>query len=148
MTESGSLSRLRRFGQRVWSCACTLGTPATFDPTFPPDRADEPEASRLTAFSPSPALPAGAGDGRGQRGGAGVEALENRALLSAASAGLSGGWDVALIDRTLANASILERAMLPGGRVITYDGRSESPNEVLDRVISWAQSSGCRIQSL
>ncbi len=38
--------------------------------------------------------------------------------------------------------------MLPGGRVITYDARTESPNQVLDRVISWAESTGSKIQSL
>ena len=61
---------------------------------------------------------------------------------------MSAGWDVALIDRNLPNVSILERAMLPGGHVITYDARSESPNQILDRVISWAQSTGSKIQSL
>jgi hypothetical protein len=70
-----------------------------------------------------------------------IELLEPRALMSA-------GWDVALIDRNLPNESILERAMVPGGHVITYDGRTESPNQVLDRVIAWAGSTGSKIQSL
>src|SRR5690349_12785773 len=70
-----------------------------------------------------------------------IELLEGRALLSA-------GWDVVLIDRNLPNESILQRAMLPGGHVITYNSRTESPNEVLGRVISWAESSGARIQAL
>ena len=61
------------------------------------------------------------GEGEPAPGRCPIELLEPRALMS-------GGWDVALIDRNLPNESILERAMLPGGHVITYDGRTESPN--------------------
>ncbi len=70
------------------------------------------------------------------------EPLEQRRLLS------SGGWDIALIDKTLPAEHVLERAMVGGGRVILYDGRRESPHEVLSRVLEWADDSGCKIQSV
>src|SRR3954471_2900480 len=70
-----------------------------------------------------------------------LEWLEQRKLLSS-------GWNVALIDKTLPSRNILERAMTAGGRVILYDSQHESPQQVLSRAIDWADSSGCRIQSL
>src|SRR5215213_4406870 len=69
------------------------------------------------------------------------ERLERRCLLSS-------GWDVALIDKTLPAEGVLERAMLPGGRVILYDGDHESPHEVLARVTAWAEAGGCKIRSV
>ena len=38
--------------------------------------------------------------------------------------------------------------MKPGGRVILYDGQSESAHEVLTRVVDWAEKSGGAIRSL
>lgn len=69
------------------------------------------------------------------------ERLESRRLLSS-------GWDVALIDKSLPGEAILERAMKTGGRVILYDGQTESAHEVLTRVSDWAAQSGGAIRSL
>ena len=71
-----------------------------------------------------------------------VEPLEPRLLMA------GQGWDVVLIDRTLPHSDLLVRAVLGGARVITYDGRRDSADAVLDRVVSLADSSGWRIGSL
>lgn len=71
-----------------------------------------------------------------------VEPLEPRLLLA------GQGWDVVLIDRTLPHSDLLVRAVLSGARVITYDGRRDSADAVLGRVVSLSDQSGWRIDSL
>lgn len=71
-----------------------------------------------------------------------VEPLEPRVLMA------GQGWDVVLIDRTLPHSDLLMRAVLAGARVMTYDGHRDSADTVIDRVVSLADSSGWRIESL
>ena len=77
-------------------------------------------------------------------GGLPLELLEGRYLLS----GGPGGWNVALIDRALPDKAVLVRAMQPGGHVILYDGAHESADQVLARLIDWAEKSHVRIASV
>jgi hypothetical protein len=69
------------------------------------------------------------------------EFLELRTFLSA-------GWDVTLIDSTVADQAVLRRALVPGGRVILYNGKRDSAAQVLNRVTDWAQETGSTIKSL
>lgn len=71
-----------------------------------------------------------------------VEPLEPRVLMA------GQGWDVVLIDRTLPHSQLLMRAVLAGARVMTYDGRHDSADAVIERVVSLADSSGWQIGSL
>src|SRR5206468_3386194 len=68
-----------------------------------------------------------------------VETLEARRMLSA---------DVALIDTSLPNFSALSAAVSDRTRVITFDGKSESAQKVLGKLIAWAAATRQQLHSV
>ena len=75
-----------------------------------------------------------------------LELLEGRRLCAAD--GDVTSWDVALIDRTLPDHAAIVRAIQPGGKVFLFDGQSESAEQILTRVATWAESTGSRLRSI
>ncbi|MGD1277705.1 MAG: DUF4347 domain-containing protein, partial [Tepidisphaeraceae bacterium] len=73
------------------------------------------------------------------------ETLEQRLLLSGNPPAV---YDIALIDRSLPDASTLIGAALGNTRVITYDGLHQSSEQVLDLLNQTVQRDGWKIHSL
>src|SRR5687768_14393639 len=94
-----------------------------------PVRADAPE--RMMRVTTAPAM----------RWSSALERLEERMLCAA-------HVDVALIDTTLPDHAAIVRALHPGGKVFLYDGQTESAEQILSRVTTWAQRTGNRLRSI
>ncbi|HYO09542.1 MAG TPA: tandem-95 repeat protein, partial [Tepidisphaeraceae bacterium] len=76
-----------------------------------------------------------------------VEHLESRRMMSAAPAAAEGS-DVALIDSSLPNFNQLSAAVAGRSEVIAYDGRRDTAERVLGKIVAWAAATRTKINSL